>query len=109
MAQTMLERKMEETRPLLRKNKDELTTPVVQSKLNKEHSVEGNCSRLIKQTKPHIREDNIEVDVDKDGCKYRDFMASQPPSLFRRPTLVAVMVWVYKMEMSFKSYNYSDK
>ena len=36
MMKDMLDRPMEETRQLLRENKDERTAPVVQSELNKE-------------------------------------------------------------------------
>ena len=97
MMRTMLDRQIKETKWLLRENKDELTAPSVQTELNKEWSEEGNCSRVVRHVEQRrSREDNTKEEVDIDGCKYGDFMASQPPSLFRRPTRVAVMDWIYE-------------
>ena len=46
--------------------------------------------------------DNTEEEVDRDGCKYGDFMESTAPTLSRNPTPLAVMDWVYEMEMEFE-------
>lgn len=45
----MLDQQIEETRQLIHENKDELTTPIVQTELNKEQLEKGNCSRVIRQ------------------------------------------------------------
>lgn len=91
MMKDMLDRPMEETRQLLRENKDERTAPVVQSELNKEQFEEENRSRTVGQLEPQRNKRNdVEEDVDRNGCNYEDFMASEYPSLSGKPMPVAV-------------------
>lgn len=50
-----------------------------------------------------VKKDNSKKEVDRYGCKYEDFMSSQPLRFTGEPTLVAVMDWIYEMEAVFES------
>lgn len=54
-------------------------------------------------------ENNIEEEADRNGCKYEEFMASQPPILYGEPMPMTVMDWIYEMEMVFERWDCSNK
>ena len=73
---------MEETRCLLQGNRKEPTALIVQRKLEEEQSEEGNYSRNVSQAEPQVvRSNNPDVRIERNGCKYKEFMVAKPPSL----------------------------
>ena len=89
---------------------DEPTTPIVQPNMDEVLYEEGNYSRNVNQAKPHVViRNHPEGGNDGRWCKYKDFIASKPPSLSGIPTPVEVMNWISEMEIVFESYNCSNK
>ena len=110
MIQMVLDHQMEETRLPLQQNRDEPTVPIVQPELKDRQSEEGNYSRTVSQVEPRVaRRNQPNGGNDGCGCKYKDFMASKPPSLSRIPTPVEFMDWIFEMMMMFESCNCSNK
>lgn len=92
MIQAMLDRQMEETRRLLQQNPEEATIRIEQPELNEGQTEEGNYSGTVGQANPPIvRQNRQDGENDGRGCKYKDSMASKPPSLSGSPTPVEVM------------------
>ena len=92
MIQAMLDRQMEETRRLLQQNREEATIQIEQPELNEGQIEEGNYSGTVGQANPSIvRQNHQDGGNDGRGCKYKDFMASKPPSVSGSPTPVEVM------------------
>ena len=92
LMQAKLDWQIEETRRILRENKDEPIAPVVQPNLNEEQSEEGNYSWIVSQVEPRV----VRIKQPNGGnngyvWKYKDFRASKPLSLTGNPTLVEVM------------------
>ena len=52
MIQTMMDEQREEMRQMLRNNRNEPTTPIMQPDLNEKQSEEGNYSRIVSQAEP---------------------------------------------------------
>ncbi|XP_023738586.1 uncharacterized protein LOC111886570 [Lactuca sativa] len=101
---------MEETRRLLQWNRDEPTVPIVQLELNIEQSEEGDFSKTITQVEPRmVRRNQPNGGNNGRVCKYKDFMASKPPSLPGSPTPMEVMDWISEMEMMFEICDCSNK
>lgn len=89
---------------------DEPTAPVAQPKLNEEQSEEGSYNRTVYQAKQRrVRKNNPDKEIERNGCKYKDFMDSKPPSLYGSPTPVEFMEKISKMEMVFESCDYNDQ
>lgn len=50
---------------------------MIDKQFNEERSEEGNYNRIVDQDKPQvIRRKNLDEGVDRNGCKYKDFMTS---------------------------------
>ena len=110
MIQAMLNNQMEETRRLIRQNREELSIRVEEPEVNGGHSEGGNYSGTVGQANPPIvRQNNQDRGNDGRGCKYKDFMASKPPCLSGSPTPVQVMDWISEMETMFESCECSNR
>ena len=110
MIQAMLDRQMEETRRLLQQNREEATIQIEQPELNEGQTEEGNYSGTVGQANPPIvRQNHQDGGNDGRGCKYKDFMASKPPSLSGSPTPVEVINWISEMETMFESCECSNR
>ena len=75
MIQTMLDRQMDETRCLLRQNREELSMPIEQPEMNEGHSEGGNFSGIVGQANPPlVRQNNQDGGHNGLGCKYKEFL-----------------------------------
>ena len=73
-------------------NIDEASAPVLQPKLNEELPEEGNYSRTVCRIEPRrLRRNNPDEEIEKYGCKYKDFMAFKPKNHSGSQTPVDVM------------------
>ena len=110
MIQAMLNNQMEETRRLIRQNREELSIQVEEPEVNGGQSEGGNYSGTVGQANPPIvRQNNQDGGNDGRGCKYKDFMASKPPCLSGSPTPVQVMDWISELETMFESCECSNR
>ena len=110
MIQAMLDRQMEETRRLLQQNREEATIQIERPELNEGQTEEGNYNGTVGQANPPmVKQNHQDGGNDGRGCKYKDFMASKPPSLSGSPTPVEVINWISEMEMVFESCDCSEK
>ena len=82
MMRSIMAEQREEMRRLLHDIGREPTTPVVQLNLNKEQSEEGNYNWTVSQAETRlVWRTNPDRRAGQDGCKYKDFKGSNPPSL----------------------------
>lgn len=73
-------------------------------------SEDGNYSRSVSEVEHLVvRRINPDIGIDKDGCKYKDFMGSNPPCLSGSPNPIEIMNWNFKIEMVFEICNYIKK
>ena len=92
MIHTMMAEQREEIRKILLNNRSEPSMPVEQPELNDGQLEEGNYSRSGGQTEPLVdRRNNQEEGVEKNGCKYKDFMTCKPSTFTRKEDPVGVM------------------
>ena len=97
-------------RQLILENRREPTVPVIRPELNEEQFEEGNYSRTVSHLETQVvRRNNLEMGIGGKGCKYKDFMAAKPPSLFGSPNTTEITDWIFEMEMVFESSNYNNK
>ena len=102
MIQTMLDRQMDETRRLLRQNREELSMPIEQPELNEEHSEGGNFIGAVGQANPPlVRQNNHDGGIDGLGCKYKDFLTCKPSTFTGKEDPIGVMDWISEMELAF--------
>ena len=88
----------------------EVTALVDELVLNGRKSKEGSYNRTVDQDEPQkVKRNNHDEGIERNESKYKDFMASKPPSISGSPTLVEFMDWISEMEMVFDSYYYSDR
>ena len=92
MIQAMLDRQMEETRLLLQQTREELTMPIEQPELNEGQSEEGNYSGTVGQADaPVIRRINQDDGVERNGCKYKDFLTCKLSTFTGKEDPIGVM------------------
>lgn len=73
--------------------------PIVEPELNEGHSEEGYYSRTVSQAKPQIFiGNNMDEGVDRNGCKYKNFMTCKPSCFTRKKEPSGVMDWISKMD-----------
>ena len=102
MIQAMLDRQMEETRHLLQQNREEATIQIEQPKLNEGQTEEGNYSGTVGQVNPPIvRQNNQDEEVERNGCKYKDFLTYKTSTFTRKEDPIGVMDWISEMELAF--------
>ena len=87
----------------LQHNRVELATSIDES-FDEDHSEEENNHRIVDHTDARrIRRNKSERENDSNGCMYKDFMASIPPSLSGEPKPITVMDWISEIEMVLES------
>jgi len=102
MIQAMLDRQMEETRRLLQQNREEATIQIEQPELNEGQTEEGNYSGTVGQVNPPIvRQNNQDDEVERNGCKYKDFLTCKPSTFTGKEDPIGVMDWILEMELAF--------
>ena len=95
MLSVLLAEQTDETRQLIQEIRSKTIVPVIWTELNEEQSEEGNYSRTVKRLELQVvRRNNPEVGIKGEGCKYNDFMAAKPSSVFGSPMPVVVMDWI---------------
>ena len=102
MMRAMLAEQREEMRRMMQENRDEATVPIVQQEPILEQSEEGNYSRSVGQADPPVNRRNGQDDVvERNRCKYKDFLTCKRSTFIGKEDPIGVMDWISKMEVSF--------
>lgn len=73
----MLAKQKVEAIQLLQGYRREVTTPIMELVLNEHQPKEGNYSKVVDHTESQRgRMKNSELEINRNGCKYKDFMES---------------------------------
>ena len=57
-------------------------TPVEKPELNGESSEEGNYIQTVSRVEPQrVRRNNLDEEIERNGCKYKDFMVVVTPNM----------------------------
>lgn len=76
----MLVEQMEESRQLLQGNRRKVTVPVDELALNEVQSEERSYNRTVDHGElRRVRRNKPNEMIERNGCTYKDFMASDPP------------------------------